>query len=90
MSSFLNGLDSSGWVRHVKSILDTSLFIADALEEGISVVVHCSDGWDRTAQVCSIATLLLDPYYRTISGYQVILVSVDFILHSTAIFFRLS
>ncbi|KAH1028043.1 myotubularin-related protein 8 isoform X2 [Dendroctonus ponderosae] len=73
MNSFLSGLESSGWVRHIKSILDTSLFIAEALEEGISVVVHCSDGWDRTAQVCSIATLLLDPYYRTISGYQALI-----------------
>ena len=72
MSSFLSGLESSGWLRHVKSVLDTSLFIAEALEEGISVVVHCSDGWDRTAQVCSLASLLLDSYYRTISGYQVI------------------
>lgn len=73
MSSFLSGLESSGWLRHIKSILDTSLFIAEALEEGISVIVHCSDGWDRTAQVCSIASLLLDPYYRTISGYQALI-----------------
>lgn len=71
MNSFLSGLESSGWLRHIKSILDTSWFIAQALEEGISVVVHCSDGWDRTAQVCSLASLLLDPYYRTITGFQV-------------------
>lgn len=71
MTSFLSGLESSGWLRHIKSILDTSQFIAEALVEGISVVVHCSDGWDRTAQVCSLASILLDPFYRTISGYQV-------------------
>lgn len=71
MNSFLSGLESSGWLRHIKSILDTSWFIAQALEEGINVVVHCSDGWDRTAQVCSLASLLLDPYYRTITGFQV-------------------
>ena len=35
-----------------------------------SAIVHCSDGWDRTAQLVSLAELLLDPYYRTI---QVIL-----------------
>lgn len=70
MSSFLSGLESSGWLRHIKSILDTSWFIAQALEEGISVVVHCSDGWDRTAQVCSLASVLLEPYYRTIQGFQ--------------------
>ncbi|KAJ8938721.1 hypothetical protein NQ318_005575 [Aromia moschata] len=73
MNSFLSGLESSGWLRHIKSILDTSLFIAEALVEGISVVVHCSDGWDRTAQVCSLASLLLDPFYRTISGYQTLI-----------------
>ena len=36
-----------------------------------SVVVHCSDGWDRTSQVTSLASLLLDPHYRTIEGFQV-------------------
>lgn len=46
-------------------------FIANAVDKGISVVVHCSDGWDRTAQVCSLAALMLDPYYRTIKGFQV-------------------
>ena len=30
------------------------------------VLVHCSDGWDRTAQVVPLAELMLDPYYRTI------------------------
>ena len=39
--------------------------------EGASVLVHCSDGWDRTAQVCSLGALLMDPYYRTIKGFMV-------------------
>ena len=40
-----------------------------ALHEGGGrpVLVHCSDGWDRTAQVVSLAELLLDPYYRTVA-----------------------
>ncbi|KAK5644181.1 hypothetical protein RI129_008026 [Pyrocoelia pectoralis] len=73
MNSFLSGLESSGWLKHIKSILDTSWFIAQALEDNINVVVHCSDGWDRTAQVCSLASLLLDPYYRTIEGFQALI-----------------
>lgn len=71
MSAFLNGLESSGWLKHIRSILETAWFIARAVSAGVSVVVHCSDGWDRTAQVCSLAALLLDPYYRTIQGFQV-------------------
>ncbi|XP_055536846.1 myotubularin-related protein 8 isoform X4 [Wyeomyia smithii] len=73
MNSFLSALESSGWLKHVRSILDTSSFIANAVDKGISVVVHCSDGWDRTAQVCSLAALMLDPYYRTIKGFQALI-----------------
>ncbi|KAI4556952.1 hypothetical protein MJG53_018906 [Ovis ammon polii x Ovis aries] len=42
-------------------------------EEGASVLVHCSDGWDRTAQVCSVASLLLEPHYRTLKGFMVLI-----------------
>ena len=38
-----------------------------------SVLVHCSDGWDRTAQLCSLAQLMLDPYYRTVRGFEVLI-----------------
>uniref|UniRef100_A0A6B2EES0 phosphatidylinositol-3,5-bisphosphate 3-phosphatase n=1 Tax=Phlebotomus kandelakii TaxID=1109342 RepID=A0A6B2EES0_9DIPT len=73
MSGFLSSLESSGWLKHIRSILDTSNFIASAVDKGISVVVHCSDGWDRTAQVCSLAALILDPFYRTIKGFQALI-----------------
>ncbi|KAH9408592.1 Myotubularin- protein 6 [Tyrophagus putrescentiae] len=70
MNSFLSGIEGSGWLRHVKAIMETAFFVANAIHMGISVVIHCSDGWDRTSQTCSIASLILDPYYRTIDGFQ--------------------
>ncbi|XP_031830304.1 myotubularin related protein 6 isoform X1 [Nomia melanderi] len=73
MSAFLNGLENSGWLKHIKSILEAAWFIARAVSNGVSVVVHCSDGWDRTAQVCSLSALLLDPFYRTIQGFQALI-----------------
>lgn len=55
-------------------ILAGALRIADKVESGkTSVVVHCSDGWDRTAQLTSLAMLMLDGYYRTIRGFEVLL-----------------
>nr|XP_035152521.2 LOW QUALITY PROTEIN: myotubularin-related protein 7-like [Callithrix jacchus] len=74
MSDFLWGLENSGWLRHIKAIMDAGIFIAKAVsEEGANVLVHCSDGWDRTAQVCSVASLLLDPHYRTLKGFMVLI-----------------
>lgn len=55
-------------------ILAGALRIADKVESGkTSVVVHCSDGWDRTSQLTSLAMLMLDGYYRTIRGFEVLL-----------------
>lgn len=74
MSDYLTGLENSGWLRHIKSVMDAGIFLAKAVcEEKASVLVHCSDGWDRTAQVCSLACILLDPYYRTIKGLMVLI-----------------
>ncbi|XP_078067488.1 phosphatidylinositol-3,5-bisphosphate 3-phosphatase MTMR8 isoform X1 [Mustelus asterias] len=73
MSEFLTGLENSGWLRHIKAVMDAGAFLAKAVaEENASVLVHCSDGWDRTVQVCSLAALLLDSYYRSIKGFMVL------------------
>ncbi len=36
-------------------------------------VVHCSDGWDRTTQLCALSELLLDPYFRTMKGFATLI-----------------
>ncbi|XP_030624413.1 phosphatidylinositol-3,5-bisphosphate 3-phosphatase MTMR6 [Chanos chanos] len=74
MTDYLQGLENSGWLRHIKAVVDAAIFLAKAVTvEGASVLVHCSDGWDRTAQVCSLGALLMDPYYRTIKGFMVLI-----------------
>ncbi|XP_068123070.1 myotubularin-related protein 6 isoform X2 [Hyperolius riggenbachi] len=74
VKDFLNGLESCGWLRHIKAVLDASVCLAKAIhEENTSVLVHCSDGWDRTSQVCSLGSLLIDPFYRTIKGFMVLI-----------------
>lgn len=71
MSASVSTLGDSGWLIHVQSVLAGSAWIAARVAlESASVLVHCSDGWDRTTQLVSLASLLLDPYYRTIKGFQ--------------------
>lgn len=55
-------------------LLAGAVRIADKIESGkTSVVVHCSDGWDRTPQLTSLAMLMLDSYYRTIPGFEALI-----------------
>ncbi|XP_073899848.1 phosphatidylinositol-3,5-bisphosphate 3-phosphatase MTMR6 isoform X3 [Castor canadensis] len=74
VNDFYSGLENSGWLRHIKAVLDAAIFLAKAITvESASVLVHCSDGWDRTSQVCSLGSLLLDSYYRTTKGFMVLI-----------------
>ncbi|KAH9321797.1 hypothetical protein KI387_016436, partial [Taxus chinensis] len=71
MSASVSALGDSGWLMHIHSVLVGSAWITALIAlEGASVLVHCSDGWDRTTQLISLASLLLDPYYRTFDGFQ--------------------
>ncbi|XP_075040349.1 myotubularin [Mixophyes fleayi] len=72
-SHWLSSLESTHWLEHIKLVLTGAIQVADKVASGkSSVVVHCSDGWDRTAQLTSLAMLMLDSYYRTIVGFEVL------------------
>ncbi|CAI5505314.1 unnamed protein product [Closterium sp. Naga37s-1] len=70
-SQVVAALMDSCWLQHCHSLLSGAVFIAAQIAlQGNSVLVHCSDGWDRTPSLVSLAMLLLDPYYRTFQGFQ--------------------
>ncbi|GLD91992.1 hypothetical protein PINS_up000525 [Pythium insidiosum] len=70
---WLEQLAATRWMEHLAKILDSALEIVRLVaRDRSSVLVHCSDGWDRTAQLTSLAQLLLDPFYRTIEGFAVL------------------
>ncbi|KAJ3048528.1 Myotubularin- protein 6 [Rhizophlyctis rosea] len=66
-------LQNTNWLAHVAEILKAASDIVAKIVEGDSVLVHCSDGWDRTSQLVSLAQVLLDPYYRTLEGLRVLI-----------------
>lgn len=72
-------LAKSNWIKHIANILDGVALIARTV--GIMhshVLIHCSDGWDRTSQLSALSQILLDPYYRTLEGF-IVLVEKDWL-----------
>ncbi|XP_051891329.1 myotubularin-related protein 4 isoform X1 [Pristis pectinata] len=71
--NWLSALESTKWLQHLSVMLKAAVLVANMVDrEGRPVLVHCSDGWDRTPQIVALAKILLDPYYRTIEGFQVL------------------
>ena len=71
-TNFLSKFESTKWLKYISDLLIGSITVAKYLIKNYNVLVHCSDGWDRTAQVCSLVEIILDPYYRTIEGFAVL------------------
>ena len=66
-------LHKSNWLKHIGLVLDGSALIARQVGlQHSHVLIHCSDGWDRTSQLSSLSQICLDPYYRTLEGFMVL------------------
>ncbi|PWZ01275.1 phosphatases II [Testicularia cyperi] len=67
-------LRRSSWLKHIQSLLEGSMSIVRNVHINSShVLIHCSDGWDRTSQLAAIAQICLDPYFRTFDGLAVLI-----------------
>eukprot|EP01137_Pigoraptor_chileana_P031739 Opistho-2@20041 len=72
-ANWLSALESTKWLQLLSVLMMAATEVVNHVDANdCSVLVHCSDGWDRTAQLTSLAELMLDPYYRTIKGFQVL------------------
>ncbi|EGW32268.1 uncharacterized protein SPAPADRAFT_139029 [Spathaspora passalidarum NRRL Y-27907] len=67
-------LTKTQWLHRLSLILQSVDRITKSIHfNNTNVIIHCSDGWDRTSQVSALAQLCLDPYYRTIKGFMVLI-----------------
>ena len=72
-------LAKSGWLKHIGGMLDGAALIARHIGlQHSHVLIHCSDGWDRTSQLSALSQICLDPYYRTLEGF-IVLVEKDWL-----------
>jgi hypothetical protein len=71
-NNFWTSVEKSGWFQFIYLMLKNANEISKIIQNNNSVLVHCSDGWDRTAQLSSLSQMLLDPFYRTINGFAIL------------------
>jgi hypothetical protein len=70
---FLLQIYNGKWLRYVSSVINTAKIVADLVgRKKNSVLVQGAEGWDRTAEISSLAQIFLDPFYRTFHGFQVL------------------
>lgn len=69
----LNSEKSNSWLKYIKLLLSsTDTLVKSVIFNKSNLLVHCSDGWDRTAQITSLIQISLDPYYRTMEGFMIL------------------
>lgn len=66
----LSLIETSKWMLYVSQSLKKSLYAAEQLKEDITVVLQEGEGRDMCAVVSSLTQIILDPYFRTINGFQ--------------------
>ena len=69
---FLSEFENTNWLNYISDILKASIEISNSLFSN-NILIHCSDGWDRTPQLCSLVQIIIDPYFRTIEGFAVLI-----------------
>ena len=70
---FLSKFEETKWLDYLSDILTGTNVIINRLQSKLNVICHCSDGWDRTSQVCALVQIILDPYFRTFEGFAVLI-----------------
>ena len=71
---WLSSLESTNWFQIISSVLAAAVKIAVFVDKrNASIITHCSDGWDRTPQISALSQFLMDPYYRTMYGFAILI-----------------
>lgn len=72
--SFAKLIEQSEWLQQIRGLLQLSGAVVDLIDlQESSVCLSLEDGWDVTSQLSALAQLCLDPYYRTIEGFRVLI-----------------
>jgi hypothetical protein len=69
----ISNLPNTFWYESIILILKGGYQIYHSIKKEKTVLIHCSDGWDRTSQLSALSQILLDKYFRTFDGFIVLI-----------------
>ena len=69
----ISNLPNTFWYETIILIIKAGFQIYHSIKEEKTILVHCSDGWDRTSQLAALSQILLDKYFRTLEGFIVLI-----------------
>ncbi|KAH0539767.1 myotubularin-related protein 10-B [Cotesia glomerata] len=72
-NNFYSLLESTKWLKFVSYCLQKAVEASDHLNSGTSVILQENAGRDLCCVISSLVQLILDPYFRTITGFQTLL-----------------
>lgn len=72
-NNFYSLLENTKWLKYVSHCLEKAVEACDNLHSGLSVILQEGAGVDVCCVISSLVQLLLDPHFRTISGFQSLL-----------------
>ncbi|XP_025263877.1 myotubularin-related protein 10-B isoform X2 [Camponotus floridanus] len=71
-NNFYSLLENTKWLKYISYCLEKAVEVCEHLNLGISVILQGA-GRDLCCIISSLAQLLLDPHFRTITGFQSLL-----------------
>ncbi|EFN85801.1 myotubularin-related protein 10-B isoform X1 [Harpegnathos saltator] len=72
-NNFYSLLENTKWLKYISYCLQKAADVCDRLNLGYSVILQEGAGRDLCCVISSLVQLLLDPHFRTITGFQSLL-----------------
>jgi hypothetical protein len=73
VSRFLSQIETTGWLQEIRKLLKVTAVMVLRLQTGDPIVLESPDGRNVPEQLSSLVQLCLDPYFRTITGFAVLI-----------------
>lgn len=70
---WLLAVDGTRWLEQLRTLIQCVCRLVEVMTRGSSVFLTYHEDWDRACQLSSLAQLCMDPYYRTLEGFIVLI-----------------